>query len=94
MNYYEIYERVTGELLAHGTARECRRELGCASLDSFYALVGRSLRGVNRKYTVVKKRGGETEYPVLGHADHTDNVRENRPERLTTFQSGMPGKES
>ncbi len=68
MNYYEVYDRRTGELLANGTARECRRKLGCASLDSFYALANRSLRGINGKYTVVKKKGGETDYPVLGES--------------------------
>ena len=75
MNYYEIYDRATCELLARGTARECRGKLGCSSLDTFYALVGRSLRGVNRKYIVVKKKGGETDYPVLGGHDTANNVR-------------------
>lgn len=66
MNYYEVYDAASGDLIARGTARECRRRLGCASLDSFYALAGRSIRGVNKKYRVVKKKGGETDYPVLG----------------------------
>ena len=65
MNYYEIYDKKTGELLAKGTARECRRKLGCASLDSFYAMAGRSIRGINKKYDVIRKKGGETEYPVV-----------------------------
>lgn len=53
----------TGEVIAEGTARECRRKLGCASLDSFYALANRSLRGINKKYIVQKRKGGQTEYP-------------------------------
>ncbi len=65
MNYYEVYSTATGELLAKGTARECRRALGCTSLDSFYALVGRSARGRNKSYRVVVKKGGETDYPVI-----------------------------
>ncbi len=59
MNYYEVYSKKTGELLAKGTARECRRVLNCSSLDSFYALANRSLRGINGKYTVKKMKGGE-----------------------------------
>lgn len=66
MNYYEVYSAITGELLAKGTARECRKQLGCASLDSFYALANRSRRGVNKRYEVIIKKGGETDYPVLG----------------------------
>lgn len=66
MNYYEIYDKETGVLLARGTARECRRKLNCASLDSFYALANRSIRGINNKYIVKKMKGGETDYPVLG----------------------------
>lgn len=66
MNYYEIYGRKTGNLIARGTARECREQLGLASLDSFYALANRSIRGKNKTYTVKKYKGGETDYPVLG----------------------------
>ena len=63
MNQYEVYEKETGKLLASGTARECRRALKCASLDSFYALANRSIRGINKKYAVVKRKGGEAVYP-------------------------------
>ena len=45
MNYYEIYDRYSGELLTRGNAAECRKALGCASLDSFYALANRARRG-------------------------------------------------
>lgn len=69
MNYYEVYERQSGELIARGNARECRRQLKCASLDSFYALAARSARGINKKYTVKILKGGQTEYPVLGEHD-------------------------
>lgn len=69
MNYYEIYDRYSDELLAKGTARECRKQLGCASLDSFYALANRARRGINQKYRVVILKGGETDYPVLGKDD-------------------------
>ncbi len=69
MNYYEVYDRKTGELLARGTARECRRQLGSASLDSFYATVNRAIRGKNGRYTARKMKGGETDYPVLGEKE-------------------------
>lgn len=66
MNYYEIYDKATGILIAKGTAKECKKSLGCASIDSFYALANRSRRGINKTYRVVIKKGGETDYPVLG----------------------------
>lgn len=66
MNYYEIYDKATGILIVKGTAKECREGLGCASMDSFYALANRSRRGINKTYHVVIKKGGETDYPVLG----------------------------
>ena len=53
MNYYEIYDRYSGELLTRGNAAECRKALGCASLDGFYAI----------------KKGGQVDYPVLGKDD-------------------------
>lgn len=69
MNYYEVYSAKTGELLARGNARECREKLGCSSMDTFYALVNRSARGINKSYKVIKKRGGDVLYPVLGKSD-------------------------
>lgn len=76
MNYYEIYDRYSDELLAKGTARECRKQLGCASLDSFYALANRARRGINQKYRVVILKGGETDYPVLGKDDPIYEMKE------------------
>lgn len=78
MNYYEIYDRYSDELLAKGTARECRKQLGCASLDSFYALANRARRGINQKYRVVIMKGGETDYPVLGENDPIYTMKEGR----------------
>lgn len=65
MNYYAIYDALTDDLLAEGTARECRKRLGCSSMDSFYALANRSRRGINKRYKVIIKKGGETDYPVI-----------------------------
>ena len=75
MNYYEVYDRFSDELLAKGTARECRKQLGCASIDSFYALANRSRRGINNSYRVVILKGGETDYPVLGENGPDRNYR-------------------
>ena len=69
MNYYAIYDAKTEELLAEGNSRECRETLGCSSMDTFYALVNRSRRGINKSYKVVVKKGGESNYPVLGRKD-------------------------
>ena len=69
MNYYAVYDAKTGILLAEGNAVECRRKLKCSSLDTFYALVNRAKQGINKKYRVVIKKGGEVDYPVLGKDD-------------------------
>ena len=69
MNYYAIYDSTTGVLLAEGNSVECKRKLGCSSMDTFYALVNRSRRGINHKYKVVIKKGGDVDYPVLGKKD-------------------------
>lgn len=82
MNYYEIYDRYSDELLARGTARECRKQLGCASLDSFYALANRSRRGINKNYRVVILKGGETDYPVLGENGPDQQMREKMNKEL------------
>lgn len=75
MNYYEIYLADSGRLVARGTARECRKQLGCSSLDTFYALANRSIRGINKKYKVIRKKGGETDYPVLGANDPIHEIQ-------------------
>lgn len=66
MNYYAVYDAKTDELLAEGNSRECREKLGCSSMDTFYALVNRARRGINKRYRVVIKKGGQVDYPVLG----------------------------
>lgn len=69
MNLYEVYDKESDILLARGTARECQKKLGCASIDSFYALANRSVRGINKAYRVVITKGGDADYPVLGEKD-------------------------
>lgn len=75
MKYYEIYDAKTDRLLAKGTARECKRILGCPNINAFYMLANRSLRGINKAYRVIIKKGGETDYPVLGE-NHPVHLRE------------------
>ena len=66
MNYYAVYDAKTDELLAEGNSRECREKLGCSSMDTFYALANRARRGINKRYRVVIKKGGQVDYPVRG----------------------------
>lgn len=81
MNYYAVYDAKTGVLLAEGNAVECRRKLKCSSMDTFYALVNRSKRGINKKYRVVIKKGGEVDYPVLGKDDPIYAINKRKEEK-------------
>lgn len=51
--YYAVYLRETDELLASGTSAEVTKQLKLASVDSFYCLVSRCLKGKNKKYEVL-----------------------------------------
>ena len=81
MNYYAVYDAKSGVLLAEGNAVECRRKLKCSSLDTFYALVNRSKRGMNKKYKVVIKKGGEVDFPVLGKNDPIYAMKKKKEEK-------------
>lgn len=70
MKYYEIYHNKTGTLLAKGTARECRKKMGCSTVDTFYALVSHCKTGRNSTYRVVVKESWETDYPVIGDVNN------------------------
>ena len=78
MNYYEVYDRHSGELLAKGTARECRKILGLANVGSFYATVRQARKGISNKYRAVVMKGGETDYPVLGKDNPIHEMEEER----------------
>ena len=69
MKYYEIYHKESNVLLAKGTARECRKIMGCSTIDTFYSLVSHVRTGRNNLYRVVTKESWETDYPVLGKKD-------------------------
>ena len=53
MRYYAIYERKTDRLLASGSAAFCTRQLGIASIRSFYCMVGRIRSGKIKKYEIL-----------------------------------------
>lgn len=81
MNYYEVYDAFTGDLLARGNARECQKQLGCSSVTGFYALESRARRGLNKIYRVEVMKGGETDYPVLGKDDPLHKMEAERNAR-------------
>lgn len=50
---YAVYDKKTDELLVSGDSKFCTRQLGLASVKSFYCLVSRCLSGKNNKYEVL-----------------------------------------
>ena len=55
VNWYTIWLRKTGELVASGTGTECARRLGYASRNSFYSVLSHHRKGAGgqkplRKY--------------------------------------------
>lgn len=53
--YYTVYLNKTDEIVACGNAEECRKQLGKASIESFYSLVSKNRLGVQRRYTVLEE---------------------------------------
>lgn len=51
-NHYTVYLRKTDEIVAVGTAEECALQLGLKR-GSFYTIVGKTLKGVLRKYEFI-----------------------------------------
>ena len=51
--FYTIYDK-NDDIVCSGNSDQCAAALGCKSVDSFYCLVSRCLRGTEKKYTVVK----------------------------------------
>lgn len=74
MNWYTIYRRRTGELVASGTAEMCARQLGFASRNSFYS----SLSHHKKKYpSCVKLR----KYDFVVEPLTPEEVRELQPKK-------------
>ena len=53
--YYTIYLNKTDEVVATGTAEECRKQLDLKSKNCLHSLVSKSVKGRRNKYTVVKE---------------------------------------
>ena len=62
INYYTVYSNKTDEIVAFGTAEECTKQLGLASIDSFYCLMSRNRSGKLHKYTVLVDLIKDTSY--------------------------------
>ena len=54
MRFYTVYDAKDDTIVASGSASECTDQLDFKSLDSFYCMISRVLKGQNRKYKVVK----------------------------------------
>lgn len=72
LNYYAIFDALTDELIAEGNARECKEKLGYSSIDTFYALVSRSNRGLNKSYKVVVKK---EEKQIILYSENKSELR-------------------
>ena len=53
--YYTVYLSKTDEIIASGTGIECMKQLQKKSLNSFYSLVSKNLKGVHKKYNIYKE---------------------------------------
>lgn len=53
MKYYAVYLRKNDKLVASGTGKECQKQMGLASLNSFRSLVSKVKSGRNKKYEVL-----------------------------------------
>lgn len=58
-NYYAIYLNKTDEIIATGSSKECAKTLGI-SLASFYSLVSKNNRGIQKKYSIYTEPLDET----------------------------------
>lgn len=54
MNWYTIWLRKTGELVASGTGTECARRLGYASRNSFYSVLSHHRKGAGKQKALRK----------------------------------------
>lgn len=59
MNYYTVYLAKNDQIVACGTSHDCQRQLGLASVDSFYSMVSRVQKGTNKKYEIYKEEDAE-----------------------------------
>lgn len=63
MKYYAVYLRKTDELIVCGNSLQCQKQLKLASVDSFYSMVSKCLKGKNKKYEVLVEEDGDELQP-------------------------------
>ena len=51
--YYTIYSNESDEIIAFGSAEDCRKKLGYKNLEQFYAFVSKTRSGYRKTCTVV-----------------------------------------
>lgn len=58
ITWYTVYLAATDELVASGTAAECAKALGLASLNAFYCIVSHSHRNSKKygKYQILTEK--------------------------------------
>lgn len=59
-NYYEVRDRMTDDLIASGTARECAEAMGYYKEEAFRRMARNALRGerLTRRVVTMEKRNG------------------------------------
>lgn len=59
-NYYEVRDRMTDDLIAPGTARECAEAMGYYKEEAFRRMARNALRGerLTRRVVTMEKRNG------------------------------------
>lgn len=65
-NYYEVRDRMTDDLIASGTARECAEAMGYYKEEAFRRMARNALRGerLSRRVVTMDKRNGLEEAPT------------------------------
>lgn len=54
MTYYMVYRRKDDCLVACGSARQCAKMLGYASVNQFYGIVSKTRNGTVKKWEIAK----------------------------------------
>ncbi len=59
-NYYEVRDRMTDDLIASGTARECAEAMGYYKEEEFRRMARNAMRGVHlsRRVVTMERRNG------------------------------------
>lgn len=65
-NYYEVRDRMTDDLIASGTAKECAEAMGYYKEEAFRRMARNALRGerLSRRVVTMERRNGLEEAPT------------------------------